>query len=118
VSSPGPVASDIPISHKHFSFGGYFREAYVNEQLFDQLTDRHHPWPILNPGWLRRRQARGQPIEMNPYFYALTRYQPSTSYGQTTPVLLSAALANILPATNATDPSNPPTLTGSPYGAY
>jgi hypothetical protein len=117
--APARPSSPIPMSNKHISTGGLYREFYVNEQLFDQLTDRQHPWPIQKPVPFRVQQAAAQPKQRRPYFYQLTRYTPAASYGQTAQTLLSQALNNTLPALyTGGGPNNPPVLGGSPYGSY
>ena len=116
--APGP-SGPIPHSTKHVSTGGLYRQFYVDEQLFDQLTDRGHPWPVQKPVPLRLRQAAAQPHARRPYFYNLTRYTPAASYGQTAQTLLSQALGNTLPAQfTGAGPNNPPVMGGSPYGSY
>lgn len=116
--APARPGAPVPMSNKHQSFGGYFREFYVDEQLFNQLTDRQHPWRIQNGALKHTRAAvTRQPRQTNPYPYLLTMWQPAAAYGQTTNTLLASALANLLPQSN-TGGTNPPLLGGSPYGSY
>jgi hypothetical protein len=120
VAESEPIAtSPLPVSNKHISTGGLYREFLVDEQLFDQLTDRQHPWPIQKPMSRRVKTAAAQPKQRRPYFNQLTRYTPAASYGQTATTLLSAALQNTLPSLyTGAGPNNPQTLGGDTYASY
>lgn len=105
--------SPIPVDHKRRPHVAIRRAAYQDEQLFNQLTDRAHPWPIQKPIPMHLRAAlRGQPRMSRPYQPRLTRYTPAASYSQTGRTLVSSALSNLLPQQTGTNPG------GSPYGAY
>lgn len=117
--APPRPSAPIPHSTRRVGTGGLYREFYVDEQLFDQLTDRGHPWPIMKPMPLRVAQAASQPHQRRPYFYQLTRYTPAASYGQTAQTLLASALGNLLPNPyTGAGPNNPPVMGGDPYGSY
>lgn len=105
--------SGIPMMNKRRPHVAFRRAAYQDEQLFNQLTDRMHPWPIQKPIPMHlRAQLRGQPQQTSPYWPRLTRFTPAASYSQTGRTLISSALSNLLPQTAGTNPG------GSPYGSY
>jgi hypothetical protein len=115
-SAPAP-GSPIPISRKPLRFGALRKAAYQDEQLFDQLTDRHHPWPIQKPVPTRVRTALTAQAQQRPPFpYMLTRYTPAASFSQTGLTLFSQALTNVLP--NQPALANPSQLGGIPYATY
>lgn len=108
--------SPIPVNNKMVPHVAIRRAAYQDEQLFSQLTDRRHPWPIQKPvPFHLRAQLRGQPIQTRPYWPRLSRYIPAASYSQTTATLISQALTNVLPQAYG---NNPTQAGGSPYGSY
>jgi hypothetical protein len=110
---PAPLVG-IPFNRKTRPHVAYRQAAYQDEQLFNQLTSRRHPWPIQRPIPMHLRASlRGQPVQTRPYWPRLTRYTPAASYSQTGRTLISSALSNLLPPT--TGGTNPG---GSPYGSY
>lgn len=106
------AVSPIPYSNKRLNWGGYLRPYAVDEQLFSQLTDRRHPWPIQKPMPRRIATTTAQPIQRTPYFYRLTAYQPAASYGQTTRTIISPRLSNLLRQQMV------PAASGGTFGAY
>lgn len=111
-AAPKP-SSAIPTNIKMIPHVAIRRAAYQDEQLFTQITDRRHPWPIQKPvPFHLRAQLRGQPIQTRPYWPKLTRYQPAAAYSQETETLISAAMKNLLPQLIGANPG------GSIYGAY
>ena len=116
-SGAATPASSIPMNRKRFAPGGLRRAAYQDEQLFTQLTDRRHPWPIQKPiPMMLRAQLSGQGRSQNPYWARLTRYTPAASYSQTTQTLVSGALNNVLPQRQPAAAN--PSPGASIYGTY
>jgi hypothetical protein len=117
-SAPVRPLVPIPFNRKRVNWGGYRRTYAVDEQLFDQLTDRAHPWPIQKPMQLRVRTSTRQPIQRTPYFPKLTSYTPAASYGQTTRSIVSPKLTNLLLGNLAPAATQNPQVSGGAYGSY
>ena len=104
--APTQPAVPIPFSRKHFNYGGYRRQAYVDAQLFIQLPH----WVIQRA--IQARRTAAQPQQNSPYQPKLTQYTPAAAYGQTTTKLITPNLTNVLASVGS------PVVDGGMYGPY